>query len=207
MAQTRTIQSIYNDSLELKHIADAYCKARGIENPDFGYLKFLQFNNRVMCEVIVIPVRDAKGKIVMLELRSVKFKEHYKLVDDPSYHIYNIQNAIHNTNYVVLTEGVFDAETIIQRGYNAVSTLSASIPATARHMLTAFDHIIIAFDNDGAGVRASRELVDFMRQNYPESSPEVLEYGDKDLNESLASGGIDLATKELDTILTALGVA
>lgn len=201
----RSIQDIYNDSLANKAIADEYCKSRNIQNKDFGFFKFLQHNNRVMSEVIVIPVRDAKGSLAMLELRSIRFKEHYKLVKDPSYHIYNIENAIRNTSYVVLTEGVFDAEVLIQRGYNAVATLTASIPHATKHILTAFDNIILAYDNDNAGVRSMRDLVEFYKDNYPETSYDVLEYTGKDLNDAVAKGAIDQATAELDNLISVAG--
>ena len=158
MEQAQDIEQIYKDSLELSLVADSYCKSRGINNTGFGYYKFLKYNNRLMCDVTVIPIRDATGKIVMLEVRSTKFKEHYKLVKDPSYHIYNIENAVNNLNYVIVTEGVFDAETLIQRGYNAVATLTASIPTATKHILTAFDNIILAYDNDSAGIKARKEL-------------------------------------------------
>lgn len=201
----RTIQDIYSESLANKAIADEYCKSRGIENKDFGFYKFLQHNNRVMSEVIIIPVRDAKGNLVMLELRSIRFKEHYKLVKDPSYHIYNIENAIRNPRYVIITEGVFDAETLIQRGYNAVATLTASIPTATKHILTAFDNIILAYDNDSAGIRSMKDLIEFYRGNYPETNYDVLEYEGKDINDAVHKGCIDQVTTDLDGIIQAIG--
>lgn len=204
--QALDIEQIYKDSLEMGFVADSYCKSRGINNMGFGYCKFLKYNNRLLCEVIVIPVRDATGKLVMLEVRSTKFKEHYKLVKDPSYHIYNIENAINNLNYVIVTEGVFDAETLIQRGYNAVATLTASIPTATKHILTAFDNVIFAYDNDSAGVKAMKELVSFYNDNYPDTNIDIAEYEGKDLNDAVHKGLIDEATKELDSILNMTGL-
>lgn len=204
--QQKSIDQIYQDSLQLSYVADSYCKSRGLANRGFGYLKFLQHNNRIISEVIVIPVRDAVGKLVMLELRSIKFKEHIKLVKDSSYHIYNIENAIKNPSYVILTEGVWDAEALIQRGYNAVATLSASIPATAKHAMTIFNNIIIAYDNDGAGVRSARDLFKFYRESYKDTGVDVLEYSEKDINEALVQGNINEVTSGIDQILDAIDV-
>lgn len=196
----RRIQDIYTESLKFKQTADEYCKSRGLENPDFGYLRFLQYQKRVLCEVIVIPIRDARGKLVMLELRSIKFKEHYKLVEDNTYHIYNIQKAIYNTDYVILTEGVFDAESLIQNGFNAVATMTASIPTATKHILNVFDNLILAYDNDSAGVRAMKELADFYHENYIEANVNILDYEGKDINEVLQNGGFSKVLKELEAM-------
>lgn len=197
----RTITEIYEESLKQKAVADEYCKNRGIKNPDFGYLRFLQYQNRVIVEVIVIPIRDAQNKLVMLELRSLKFKEHYKIVDDPSYHIYNIQNAIQNTDYVIVTEGVFDAESLIQQGYNTIATLTASIPVATKHILTIFDKIILAYDNDSAGVKSMKELTEFYRASYGDNEVDILEYEGKDLNECLMKGAIAQIQNEMRGIV------
>lgn len=203
MQNQKSLQEIYTESLRNKEVADIYCKSRGIENPDFGYLKFLQCQNRIIVEVIVIPIRDAIGNIVMLELRSTKFKEHYKITDGDSYHLYNIQKAINNTDYVIITEGVFDAETLIQQGFNVIATMTASVPTATKHILTIFDKVILAYDNDSTGIKAMKELLEFYKENYEDNEIDILEYEGKDLNECLAKGALDYAVKEANAMVKA----
>lgn len=125
-----------------------------------------------------------------MEIRSTVEKTHTKVNSkEAKFPIYNIHNALDNISYVVLTEGVFDAETLIQNGVNCVAGLRASISDGVLHLLSVFNKIYLALDNDTVGTRQTKRILKFYRDCYPDIDVDVLEYGYKDLNEILISGG------------------
>lgn len=62
---------------------------------------------------------------------------------------FNWDNAIKNTEYVIICEGVLDAIRLVEFGYNAIAALSCNINMYRINMLIKhFESIYIALDND-----------------------------------------------------------
>lgn len=113
--------------------------------------------------------------------------------------IYNLDNALKDKTFVILTEGVFDCETIQQTLEipNVISFLSASITQEQLVCLGLFTHVYTLFDNDNAGVNAVKRVSNFLKKYYPDIEMDVIEFiGAKDINEYLLKYGAE-KTKQL----------
>lgn len=109
-------------------------------------------------KAIVVPIYD-KGKLVGLYRRSIKGKFFFNssgLRKDKL--LFGLDRVPEDAEYVVVVEGALDALWLHQHGYNAVATLGGSISDTqAQMILKRFRKIILAFDNDEAGYRFTKQ--------------------------------------------------
>jgi len=185
------IKKAYRLSQKHKKIVNTYLKSRGLKNSKIkpiGYLPYFEMNNFKIVDSILIPILDIEANIMGFETRSLKTdaKVRYnKVFTDEELFIpqYGLRNPNFTSEYVILTEGAFDTETLIQLGYNSVSGLRASMPSALLHFLAVFfDKIIIALDNDKSGINNTRRIIQFYSRYYPDLDIEVLEYKGKDIN-------------------------
>lgn len=119
-------------------------------------LKYLEIGYSRVKERIVVPVRDSQYKIVGLIGRAIYewqeprylYNKGFKRADV----LFNIQNAKHFEECIVV-EGSLDCAKVIQSGFkNCVATLGAKVSDNQASMLRKyFDKIIIFSDNDDAG--------------------------------------------------------
>lgn len=119
-------------------------------------LRYLDIGYSKIKERIVIPVRDYQYKVVGLIGRAIHewqeprylYNKGFKRADV----LFNIQNAKHFDECIVV-EGSLDCAKVIQAGYkNCVATLGAKVSENQASMLRKyFDKIIIFSDNDDAG--------------------------------------------------------
>lgn len=122
--------------------------------------------------------------------------------------IFNL-NAIKDGDFIFIVEGVFDALSFIELGYNAIALNSVNnINLFIKHLnenkKELYTPLIIALDNDEAGKKSSQELQDKLNEigviNYVSSNL----YGIyKDANESLVNERADLKAR-IDDYLKAL---
>jgi len=65
------------------------------------------------------------------------------------YIFFNYDEAIKNPEYVVVTEGIFDALKLIRYGYNAIACLGTNLSFEKTHLLMKnWEKVYIALDND-----------------------------------------------------------
>lgn len=125
---------------------------------------------------IVFPLKNKQGQIISLYARSVsenKQSKHYYLKDSeglyPSYPIYN-------TQYLILTEAILDAATLLQhlqirQDYTVLSAYGTN-RLTEEHMaaiqeLKELKEIIFFFDGDEAGRKAVLKYTEVLHERMP----------------------------------------
>jgi len=190
--ELKELRKIYSLSLKNKDIAEVYLKKRKLLNSSikpFGYISKYQGENFKILDSIIIPILDLDMKITGLECRSLKSEgaiRYNKLfAEEMSVPYYGLRNRNFTSDYVILTEGVMDTESLIQLGYNSVSGLRASLPNILLHYLAIyFDRIILAFDNDKAGKANAERVISFYHKHYKDIEMDVLDFKGKDLNEA-----------------------
>lgn len=193
-----TIIDLYNLSItpDLKTFADDYLKSRGVSDDRVGYIDFIKLKKFNIQESILIPSFNVEGDLISLDVRSVSGKTFHKISSKKMIsNIYNIDRAIDNPSYCVVTESAIDCMSFLSRGINSVATLSASIQSMQMHLLSLFDNIILCFDNDEAGVENAKRALKFFYENY-NKTVEVVDYYSKDPNEALNKN-----PKEFDDII------
>lgn len=181
------IYKLYKESLNDLETATEYLQTRKLKND--GSIGTLFKKGKTH---ITIPIYNSLKELIALELRETETKQYLKLTqkDYNGYLIYNIENAIHKQDYVVLTEGVFDAMSLIQSGINSISALRASAPEATLHFLPFWDRIYIAFDNDDVGNEQTEKIVKFIRDNYNKEVV-ALDYYAHDINDALIQGELN----------------
>ena len=179
---TTDLYNIYNASLQNKTIADDYFKQRHLINHQAGFI--YDYGN--IKNSIIYPVFNATNILIALECRDIYEKRFIKLkAHQQGLMLYNINNAILNRNYVIITEGIFDAESLIQNDFSAIAILRATLSQPAMHLLTYFNVIYLALDNDEVGIEKTKMILEFYKRYYPNHNIQVIEYYGKDINESL----------------------
>lgn len=192
-----SLQEVYNLSISQENQLKAreYLSSRCIKGFDnfkqTGYLLHHKFFKQQIRDSVVFPICNSVGEIIMLDCRGVNEKSFNKLVTEKCSEsfIFNIENALSNLDYVIVTESIIDAMSVLQYGYNAVSVLSASVQPRTLHMLSVFKKIIFAFDSDDAGVSASNNAREFFELHYPSIDLRFLDFYEKDLNDVLCVCG------------------
>jgi len=188
--ELQEIRKIYKLSLKNKDIATKYLKSRKLKNSQIktiGYISIYRGDNFKIVDSIVIPILSLDMQVMGLECRSLKAegvvrynKLFAKELDIP---IYGLRNPNFTSEYVIITEGVLDCESLQQLGYNSLSGLRASLPNILLHYIALFfDKIIIAFDNDKAGRANAERVIKFYKRHYPDIDIDVLDYRGKDIN-------------------------
>lgn len=180
------IEKLYRHSIENRdtELIDSYLESRHLKpNTEIGS-RFYKGNT-----YLTIPIYNSKSQLIAIEQRDIIQKQYIKtpLPDYKGYLIYNIQNAIHNLDYIVLTEGIFDCMALTQNNINSISGLRASIPEGMIHLLTLWNRIVVAYDNDEVGREQTKRISDYLYKYY---SKEVitLDYYSHDINDALISG-------------------
>ncbi len=110
---------------------------------------------------LTFPVKDKKGKILFIARRSVKGKFfHYpEEAQKPVYGLYEFEAYAERKERVVICESIINALTCWSYGIPAVALNGLGTEYQAEQ-LKQMDcrHFILGFDNDSAGVRASKLL-------------------------------------------------
>ncbi len=90
---------------------------------------------------------------------------------------------------VYVTEGIFDALSLIEIGYQAIAVLAAG-QDPAKIDLSFFHKLVFAFDNDTAGARATKKW----KAHYPDAEAVMPDRGG-DWNDLLCSGSLGQVKK------------
>jgi len=168
-----------------------------------------------MYERVTFPYLDVNGNCVTIVGRVLPGEEGN--IDDgrPRYwhyafhknqHLWNLFHLIDHDpkiTWCIVTEGIFDVLGLQAAGiYNAVATLGATfspIQATLLHRY--FDNFLFAFDNDGAGNRATMKALSLCRQLGYKSFGIAWPPQWKDAGEAGATNPSDLHDLVRDSIL------
>jgi DNA primase len=130
---------------------------RGISKKTLAYFKVGSYVDDFGREVTTIP--QYKDKVLEGVIYLLKSKGSRKMWSSPDFdkstHLYNWDNAKHYKS-VILVEGQCDLWRLVQWGYKNVIALQGTAITTEQFkMLTTFDEIFSALDNDEAGITAS----------------------------------------------------
>ncbi|MGC9365538.1 MAG: DNA primase [bacterium] len=122
---------------------------------------------------LIFPIFDVKGRIIALGGRSLK-ENTTKYVNSPQTPIYSKNRTLYGLNIakkhldktrkVYLVEGYLDLITMHQYGYpNTVASLGTSLTSNQATLLSRFtDQVIIGYDNDAAGIRATQRAISIL---------------------------------------------
>lgn len=122
---------------------------------------FLPFTN-----AIVIPIYDNNGNVIRVNHRILNFNnnrlskyiisKHNDYSKDAFFGYYHVKYMMLRDRQLYITEGTFDAMTLIDIGLPAISIngVNNSMPTK---MIDRKTHIILSFDNDSAGIKSTIE--------------------------------------------------
>ena len=126
------------------------------------------FRNRLM-----FPVIDVRGNVIGFSGRILGDGEP-KYMNSPETLVFNKSRNLFALNlakksksgYIILSEGNIDVVSLHQAGFDsAVASLGTSLtPEQARLLSRYTDQIIIAYDNDGAGIKASQRAISILEK-------------------------------------------
>ena len=126
------------------------------------------FRNRLM-----FPVIDVRGNVIGFSGRILGDGEP-KYLNSPETLVFNKSRNLFALNlakksksgYIILSEGNIDVVSLHQAGFDsAVASLGTSLtPEQARLISRYTNEVIIAYDNDGAGLKASQRAIGIMEK-------------------------------------------
>ena len=126
------------------------------------------FRNRLM-----FPVIDVRGNVIGFSGRILGDGEP-KYLNSPETLVFNKSRNLFALNlakksksgYIILSEGNIDVVSLHQAGFDsAVASLGTSLtPEQARLISRYTDQVIIAYDNDGAGIKASQRAIGILEK-------------------------------------------
>ncbi len=144
-------------------LADAGLVRRG-KNGGF----YDTFRDRLM-----FPVIDVRGSVIGFSGRILGDGEP-KYMNSPETLVFNKSRNLFALNlakksksgYILLSEGNIDVVSLHQAGFDsAVASLGTSLtPEQARLLSRYTDQVIIAYDNDGAGIKASQRAIGILEK-------------------------------------------
>lgn len=126
------------------------------------------FRNRLM-----FPVIDVRGNVIGFSGRILDDGEP-KYMNSPETLVFNKSRNLFALNlakksksgYIILSEGNIDVVSLHQAGFDsAVASLGTSLtPEQARLISRYTNQVIIAYDNDGAGIKASQRAIGILEK-------------------------------------------
>lgn len=126
------------------------------------------FRNRLM-----FPVIDVRGNVIGFSGRILGDGEP-KYMNSPETRVFNKSRNLFALNlakksksgYIILSEGNIDVVSLHQAGFDsAVASLGTSLtPEQARMISRYTNEVIIAYDNDGAGIKAAQRAIGILEK-------------------------------------------
>lgn len=137
--------------------------------------EFLVIFNMISGKPVSLVIRDIGGKTVLDHVLYSCF-----------YGVDLLKENFRFGDYIVITEGVYDADVFRVIYGNTIAMLTSSVSSMQAEMLsTITKRFIIAFDNDGAGERGTETAIKNLKKVRDSNEVEVLKVynEDKDLGE------------------------
>lgn len=183
----------FNELMKLRascHLGDDwlnYLKGRGISEKGLGRLCRLGKNNTMM-----IPITNGTD-VIAIKYRSMNKKMSAESGSQSDYFV-NWQN-IQDRTYLIIVEGEIDLLSVIEAGYDNVVSLPFGAKNTKcidnqRSWIESFSKIIIAVDNDEAGLEC-KEVIKKKLRGAQNKIYEVDMGSYKDFNEILIAFGAE----------------
>ena len=126
------------------------------------------FRNRLM-----FPVIDIRGNVIGFSGRILDDGEP-KYMNSPETLVFNKSRNLFAMNlakkskkgYIILSEGNIDVVSLHQAGFDcAVASLGTSLTAEQARLIKRYtDQVVIAYDGDGAGQKASKRAIEILQQ-------------------------------------------
>lgn len=143
-----TTQSMYKHQLPFRF--SEYLYNRGIGEEVQKLFKVYEKDGMVN-----MPVFDKDGKYLFNNARNIRTK-YYNIEQGAKKTLYGIEE-IDFSKPIVVVEGQIDAMTFWELGMQAVATLGAGNTSALKEIRHATNLIILAFDNDFAGIEAAEK--------------------------------------------------
>ena len=126
------------------------------------------FRNRLM-----FPVIDVRGNVIGFSGRILGDGEP-KYMNSPETRVFNKSRNLFALNlakksksgYIILSEGNIDVVSLHQAGFDsAVASLGTSLTPEQARLISRYTHeVIIAYDNDGAGIKAAQRAIGILER-------------------------------------------
>lgn len=149
--------------------ADEQLAAGLLARSERGGRPYDKFRNRVM-----FPVFDLRGNVVAFSGRILGDGKP-KYLNSPETEIYTKGNCVFGLNLakndpeglLILCEGNLDVVSLSQAGFTgAVAPLGTAFTQEQAHILAKYAKtVVVAFDNDSAGLKATDKAIRFLEQN------------------------------------------
>lgn len=171
-------------------LADAALLSRGQKGNTYD-----KFRHRVM-----FPIIDRRGNIIAFGGRTLEKDVPAKYLNSDETLVFHKRSSLFSLNFakntkekfLILCEGYMDVISLNQAGFdNAVATLGTAItPEQARLMHQYCDQVVISYDSDGAGQKATMKAINLLGEAGVEAR--VLQMtGAKDPDEYVKKYGAD----------------
>lgn len=127
-------------------------------------------------ERIIFPITNPKGNIVGFSGRTIQKDDPVKYINSPEsvifkkgqllYHYYESIQDIRKSKQVVLMEGFFDVISATISGTpQSVATMGTALTKDQAQLIkNVSDSVIIAYDGDAAGLKASNQAIEVLRR-------------------------------------------
>ena len=187
--------SLRNHMLQKGFHEDELIKAALLVRRQNGRGSYDKFRHRVM-----FPIIDRRGNIIAFGGRALEPDAPAKYLNSDETLVFKKRsnlfslNFAKNTkeNYLILCEGYMDVITLNQAGFtNAVATLGTAItPDQARLMRQYCEEVVISYDSDEAGQKATMKAINLLGEAGVEAKVLQME-GAKDPDEYIKKYGPD----------------
>ncbi len=154
--------------LRQKGFEDEEIKASGLANFSERHGLTSQFWNRVM-----YPIQDINHRVIGFGGRVMGDGEP-KYLNSPETDIFDKRRNLYGLNYarnarkgnMILCEGYMDVISMHQAGFGqAVASLGTAFTPEQAHLLHRYtDNVLLAYDSDGAGVKAALRAIGILRE-------------------------------------------
>lgn len=154
--------------LRQRGFEDELIKESGLASFSEKYGLVSQFWNRVM-----YPIQDVNGKVIGFGGRVMGDGEP-KYLNSPETPVFDKRRNLYGLNHartarsgnIILCEGYMDVIAMHQAGFTqAVASLGTAFTAEQANLLRRYvDSVLLAYDSDGAGVKAALRAVGILRE-------------------------------------------
>lgn len=125
------------------------------------------------CKRLMFPIIDVRGNVIGFSGRILGDGEP-KYMNSPETLVFSKSHNLFALNlakksksgYIILSEGNIDVVSLHQAGFDsAVASLGTSLTAEQARLISRYtDQVIIAYDNDGAGAKASQRAIEILEK-------------------------------------------
>lgn len=125
---------------------------------------------------VIFPVTDPEGRVVGFSGRTLSSKEQVKYINSPEtvifkkgfllYHLYESLSEIRKNKQMILFEGFFDVISSYQAGItNGVATMGTALTKNQAQLMRKYSpSVVIAYDGDSAGLKATDHAIPLLEQ-------------------------------------------